>query len=299
MEMLIILLLSWLTMGSTVPVLPSDLPPKMLQAQTLQPLEVTNQTPDAQTPAPQVEQPQPGVALQPGAQVQDGLQFLPPTQFYSWYPLGGGPMFSPMQPSIQGSTINQPSIPQQPLFFYPQGYFPFLSSPYMNQQFSPYGFNRTPQNVAIQPQKSPVSPAETPAAASPVGNTPQPMQQQQKSQIVYMLQQSMNLPVGSLSSEELEMAANTGQLGVYLTSVLTSPPVSAVQPVNQAAGLKNPEQQNTVPTAETSSAGVAATQSLQPNTNGIPAGLGGPTQVAATVQTPVQAELQPTQANLV
>ncbi|KAM7009346.1 uncharacterized protein LKV04_001314 [Tautogolabrus adspersus] len=114
-----------------------------------------------------------------------------------------------------------------------------------------------------------------------------------------MLQRSMNTPVGSLSSEELEMVANTGRLGVYLTSVLTSPSAGAVQPVNQATGLKNQGQQSTVPTVETSSAGAAATQSLQPNTNGIPAGLEGPTQVAATVQTPVQTELQPTQRNLV
>ncbi|CAJ1052292.1 DNA translocase FtsK-like [Xyrichtys novacula] len=309
--MFIILLLSCLTIiGSAVPVLPSDPPLEVSQggpteAQTAQPLKVTNQKPDAsQTPAPQVEQPPPGISQQPGFQAQGGVQFLPPAQFYTWYPLGGSPMFIPLQPSIGGSTMNQPSVPQQPLLFSPYSYFPFFSSPYMNQMFSPHGWNMPPQNLANQPQNSPALPAETPAAAAavqPVGNAPQPVQQQQQqqqnSQVVYMLQQSMNLPVGSLSSEELEMAANTGQLGVYLTSVLTSPPAGAVQPVNQAAGLKNPEQQSLVPTVGTSSAGAAVTQSLQPHAEVIPAGLEGPTKSAGTVQTPVQAEVQPTQAN--
>uniref|UniRef100_A0A3Q3G520 Odontogenic, ameloblast associated n=1 Tax=Labrus bergylta TaxID=56723 RepID=A0A3Q3G520_9LABR len=180
-------------------VLPNDLPRQISQGgttQTAQPVEVTNPIPDAQTPSPQVEQPQPGVPLQPEAMAQ----FLPPTQFYTWYPLGGSPMFIPLQPI-------------------------------------------------------------------------------------------------SFLSPLFQMVANTGRLGVYLTSVLTSP--SAVQPVNQATGLKNQGQQSIVPTVENPSAGAAATQGLQPNTNGIPAGLEGRTQVAATVQTPVQPELQATQGNLV
>lgn len=310
-------------MGSALPVLPNDRPPQIshggtTQAQTAQPVEVTNPLLAAETPSPQVEQPQPAVPLQPGAQAQTqaGPQFLPITQFYSWYPLGGSPMFIPLQHSVQGSSVNQLSFPQQPLIFSPFRYFPFLSSPYMNQlgwaTGSPGATGSSalhsvgplnPQTLTTQPQISPLLPVESPSGASPSVSVPQPVQQQQQQQqnpqVVYMLQQPMNTPVGSLSSEELAMAANTGQLRVYLTSVLQSPSAGAGQTVNQAAGLKNPEQQSMVPTVAASLAGAAATQGPQPNTNAIPAGMKGATQVAATVQTPVQAEPKPSQGSMI
>ncbi|KAI3353163.1 hypothetical protein L3Q82_019720, partial [Scortum barcoo] len=278
------------------------------QAQRDQPVEATYQNPDAQTPAPLspiVEQPQPGVPQQPDP--QGGPQFLPPTQFYIWSPLGGSPMIIPLQPSVHGA---QPALPQQPLIFTPYGYFPLVSSPYGNQMFSPYGFSMIPgsplpQTLANQPPNSPALPAETPSGAALSGNTFQPMQQQQNSEL------------GSLSSEELELAAKMGQLGVYLPTVLTNPsagavqpvnqaaaptnpPAGAVQPVNQAAGLKNPEQQGTVSTAGTLSTRVPQTRGPacsgpRTNTDRVPEGLEGPAQV--TVQTPVHPKHKATQGN--
>lgn len=95
-----------------------------------------------------------------------------------------------------------------------------------------------------------------------------------------------------------QMAAKMGQLGVYLPTVLRNLPAGAVQPVSQAAGLANIEQQGVVPTVPTSSA--PQTQELassvpQLNTNKVPIGLERPAQEDATVQTPVQPKLQPTQ----
>lgn len=100
------------------------------------------------------------------------------------------------------------------------------------------------------------------------------------------------------------MAAKMGQLGVYMPPVLTNLPAGAVQPVNQAVGLTNPEQQGIVPTEATSSATVPQTQGLassgpQPNTNGVPVGLERPAKEAATIQTPAQPKHQPTQGNCV
>lgn len=101
---------------------PDVLPPLLsqggvTQAPRVQPVEATNQKPDAQTPAPLspiAEQPQPGVPQQPGP--QGGPQFLPPTQYYTWSPLGGSPMIIPLQPSVHGSQpANQLTLPQQPL----------------------------------------------------------------------------------------------------------------------------------------------------------------------------------------
>lgn len=118
------------------------------------------------------------------------------------------------------------------------------------------------------------------------------------------------------------MAATMGQLGVYLPRVLTNPSTVAVQPVNQANGLTNPEQQgtvqtvnqaaglanpvqqNVVPTVGAASAGVQQTPGLassgpQPNTNAIPVGLESPTQEAATVQIPVEPNLTPEPGNFI
>lgn len=100
------------------------------------------------------------------------------------------------------------------------------------------------------------------------------------------------------------MAAEMGQLGVYLTTVLTNSPAGAVQPVSHATGIANPEQQGIGPTVGISSAVVPqtpapASSGPQPNTNWVPAGLERATQEQATVQTPVEAKLQTTQANLV
>lgn len=96
------------------------------------------------------------------------------------------------------------------------------------------------------------------------------------------------------------------QLGVYMPTVLTNPPAGAVQtqPVSQAAGLANPEQQGIVPTVGTPSAGAPQTQRLaasgpQLDTNKVPVGLEKAPQDAATVQTPVQPKLQHTQGNQV
>uniref|UniRef100_A0A3Q1EQE1 Uncharacterized protein n=1 Tax=Acanthochromis polyacanthus TaxID=80966 RepID=A0A3Q1EQE1_9TELE len=113
---------------------------------------------------------------------------------------------------------------------------------------------------------------------------------------------SWPLPLALLSSL-FQMAAKMSQLGVYMPTVLTNQPAGAVQPEMQAAaGLTNPEQQGIAPTVGISAAGVQqgrACSGSQPNANNVPAGLEGAAQEAATVQTPVQVKLEPTQGNLV
>lgn len=96
------------------------------------------------------------------------------------------------------------------------------------------------------------------------------------------------------------MAAEMGQLGAYLPTVLTRLLAGAVQPVSQAAGLENPEQQGVVPTAGASSA--PQIQELvrsgsQRSTNGVPVGL--ERAAAQEAATSVQPKLQPTQGNFV
>lgn len=306
--MLIIILLSCFT------IMVSAVPARPLLLSQGGATQATNQQPDAQTPAPlspKVEQPQPGVP-------QGGPQFLSPTHYYTWSPLGGSPMIIPVQQSVHGSQ----TFPQQPLILPPYGYSRLFSLPYRNQLFSPYGYpmilsSPLQQTAANQPPNSLVSPAQTPPGAAPLGNSPQPIQQQQNPQIVYMLQQPMNPALGSLSSEELQMSATMGQLGVYLPSVLTNPSAGAVQPVNQAAGLTNPEEQGTVPTLATPSAGVLQTQGpaglsnaspqtlgpassgTQPTDNSVPVGLESPTQTAATVRTPAEPKREPTLGELI
>ncbi|KAM3623139.1 uncharacterized protein V6R79_007529 [Siganus canaliculatus] len=288
--MIILIVLSCLTITvSAVParmnVRPSLLPHREAP-------ENINQIPDTQTPAPlspTAEQPQPDVQPQPIP--QGGLFLQPPMQYYMWPPLGGGPMVIPLQPSLFGS---QP----HPLTFPPDGYFLVLS-PYRNQLVSPYGFpaifgSPPSQAPANQPPNTIVLPPETPSGAAPSGNTQQSIQQQQSPQIVYMLEQTLNAALGSPSSEELEMAARMGQLGVYLSTVITNPSLGgAILPVNQAAGLENPDQGPTVGTtlAKVPQTREPAGSGLQSNTKKDPAGLEKPTQEAATVQTPAEPQI--------
>nr|XP_046270681.1 gamma-hordein-1-like [Scatophagus argus] len=271
---LIILLSCFAIVVSAIPTHPDVLPSQGGATQA------TNQKSDAQTPAPlspKEEQPQPGESQQPCPQARS--QFLPPTQHYSWPPVGGSPMIIPLPRSVDGSQpVNLPTVPQQPLIFPPYGYLPFFSPPYGNQLFPPYGFpmilaSSPSQTPANQNPSGPVLPAETPFGAAPSQNAPQPTQQQQNPQIVYMFQQPMNPALGSLSSEELTMAAKMGQLGVYLPSVISNPSAGSVQSVNQAAG------HSVAPTVGTSS---------QPIVNRMPVGLEGPTSETATVRTPVE-----------
>ncbi|XP_044200531.1 proline-rich receptor-like protein kinase PERK8 [Thunnus albacares] len=293
-------------MVSAVPVSPNVRPPLLSQGGAIQPVEATNQNPKAQTPVPtlSVDQPQSAVPQQ-----QSPHQFLPPLQHYTWSPIGGGALIVPLQPSVQGSQpTSQPTLPQPALVFPPYGYFPLFSSPYGNQPFSPYGFliNREapiPQTPANQPLNTQVSLGETPSRPVPSADPPQPVQQQQNPQIVHMLQQPMNSALGSLSSEELEMAAKLGQLGAYLQMVLTNPPAGAIQePVSQAAGLTNRGQPEALPAEGTSSPGVQQTQRLRQRSGtmaiGVPVGLEKPAQEVVTVQTPAQPKLKPTQGNL-
>ncbi|XP_031132782.1 leukocyte receptor cluster member 8 homolog [Sander lucioperca] len=312
--MIILILLSCFTIiVSAVPVRPNVVPPLLsrggdTQAQRV--VEATNQQPDTQTLAPlcpNVEQAQSGVQQQPGPQA--GPQFLPPTQYHTWPPLGGSPMIIPQQPSVYGSQpANQPTLPHQPLIFPPYRYFPVFSSPHRNQIFPQYRFpmileSPFPQTPANQPPNSPVLPAETLSGAAPGDAAQTGQQQQQNPQIIYIFQQPKSSLLGSLSSEEFQVAAKLGQLGVYLDTVLTNPPAGAVQHEIRAAGLANIPT-GIIPTVGTSLSGVLQTQGLassgpQPNTNGLPAGLKRPVQEAATVQTSVQSKLQPTQGNLV
>ncbi|XP_026159767.1 proline-rich receptor-like protein kinase PERK14 isoform X2 [Mastacembelus armatus] len=305
--MIIVLLLSSFTiMVSAVPVRPNVFlhllsQREPTQAQRVQPVEATNHKP--QTLA-NVEQPQPGVP-QP-MDPQGSPQTVPSLQQYSWPPLGGSPMIVPVQPSVYGFLpANQPALPQQPLIFPHYGYLPLFSSPHTNQ-FSPYGFPvirdaafpPTPENPA---PNSPVLPAETPSGTAPSRDTLQTMQQPQNPQIVYMVQQPMSSPPGALSSEEIQMASKMNQLGVYMSTVLTNLPAGAGLPVNQAAGLSNPEQEGNVPNIGTPSAGVSQ-QGLtgcgpQPNANSVPVGLEKAAQNVATVQTPVHPKPQPAKRN--
>lgn len=103
----------------------------------------------------------------------------------------------------------------------------------------------------------------------------------------------------SFLSYLFQMAAKLGQLGVYMSSVLTNPSAGAVQPVNQAAGIAYQDQQGIVPT---SPAGIQQTQgpaSAGSPSNTNPVGLKSPTQQAATVQTPAEPKLRSTQGDLV
>ncbi|KAK2918941.1 hypothetical protein Q8A73_003312 [Channa argus] len=303
--LIIVLLASFTGKVSTTPVRPDVLPPLLsqggaTQAPQVQPVEATNQKPQALTPlSPIVEQAQHEALQLPGA--QGGPQVYPSLQQYIWSLLGGSPMMIPLQPGVQESlAANQPAPPQQPLVFSPYGYFPQLFSPYGNQLFSPNRFPvlleaPLPQTPSNQPPNSPLLPAETPAGAAPLGDAPQP-----NAQILYMLQQPMSSTLGS-SSEELETPAKIGQLGVYMPNVLTNLPVGAVQPVSQGAGLANPEQQSIAPTGGKPSAGVPQTQRLassgpQPNTNRV-AGLERAAQAAAPAHTSVQPTVQPTPGN--
>ncbi|XP_035493365.1 glutamine/asparagine-rich protein mdt-30-like [Scophthalmus maximus] len=303
--MITVSLLSCLAViASAVPVNPNVRPPVPSQggAPRVHPVEATNQKPEAQTPAllsPSVERPQSGVPQQLGP--QGGPQPVPSVQHYNWPPLGGSVMMIPLQLGVHG-----PQHANQPLMFPSYGYFPLFSPPYRNQPSSPYGFQiileaPLPQTPANQPPHSQVLPAQTPPEAAPPGAAPQPVQQQQNSQIVYMLQQPKSSPLGSLSSEELEMAARMGQLGVYVATVIANPPAGAVQTGSQAAGLTNQRRAGVVPTAVTSSARVPQTQGPatgpQLSTSTVPVGLERVAQEATTAQTPVQPQLQPTQGN--
>lgn len=304
----LILAFCLISVVSAVPVSANVLPPlishgEALQTQRIQMVEPPYQNPEAQTPAPLSPN---LVSPQPGVPQQLTPQFLPPLQQYPWSPLGGSPLGIPLQPNVYGShPVNQPPLPLQPLIFPPFGYFPILSSPYTNQLFSTYRFPVIPEAPLPQTpsnQPSNVLPeTETSPGVIPSGNAAQP--QQQKPQIVYMLQQPMSSPLGALSSEELEIAAKMGQLGVYLPTVLANQPAGAVQPVSQAAGLANPEKPDALPTVASSPAGVQQMQGhngsgSMPCANNLPAGLERPAQEATTVQTPAPPKLQPTQGNL-
>uniref|UniRef100_A0A3B4T923 Uncharacterized protein n=1 Tax=Seriola dumerili TaxID=41447 RepID=A0A3B4T923_SERDU len=94
-------------------------------------------------------------------------------------------------------------------------------------------------------------------------------------------------------------------LSMYVPTVLTNLPTGGgVQAASQAAGLTNQAQAGVVPTAVTPSGGVPQTErlastGLQPDTDTLPVGLERAAQEAATVQSPVQPQLQPTQGNLI
>ncbi|KAG7241251.1 hypothetical protein INR49_025769 [Caranx melampygus] len=153
---------------------------------------------------------------------------------------------------------------------------------------------------------------QQPLVVPPYGYFPlfsSPYTNQLNPQILYMLQQPMSSTLGSVSSEELQMAAGVGQLGMYVPTVLTNLPTGGgrgggggVQPVSQASGLKN--QAEAVPTVVTPSAGVPqaegwASTGPQPDTNVLPVGLEQAAQEVATVQPSAQLSPQPTQGNLV
>lgn len=79
--------------------------------------ETMNQKPDAQTQVPfssKVEESQPGVLQQPYP--HSASQFLPSIQHYAWSPLGGSPIFIPLQLSLDGpQPANLVALSQQPL----------------------------------------------------------------------------------------------------------------------------------------------------------------------------------------
>lgn len=307
---IITLLLCFTTEVSAVPVNSNVRRPLLLQGgetatQGAQHVVAANQKPESPTPASV----SPSVQPQAGGLQQPDPQPIPSLQQYPWYPQGG----MPMQPLFYGP--HQLTLPQQPLIFPPYGYLPLFSSHYGNQLFSPYGYpmileSALPQIPANQLPNSPVLPAENAAGVAVAPSIdatqgiqqPQQQLQQQNPQIVYMLQQPMSSPLGSLSSEELQMAATMGQLGVYMPNVLTNQPAGAVQPESQAAGLTHPEQQGVQPAVGTSAAGAQPIKALpcsgsQPNASGFSAGLAG--SDAATAQTPAEPQLQPMRETLV
>uniref|UniRef100_A0A3Q3SMV6 Uncharacterized protein n=1 Tax=Mastacembelus armatus TaxID=205130 RepID=A0A3Q3SMV6_9TELE len=165
-------------------------------------------------------------------------------------------------------------------------------------QFSPYGFPvirdaafpPTPENPA---PNSPVLPAETPSGTAPSRDTLQTMQQPQVPLLWNLVMMMIYCTETFLSL--FQMASKMNQLGVYMSTVLTNLPAGAGLPVNQAAGLSNPEQEGNVPNIGTPSAGVSQ-QGLtgcgpQPNANSVPVGLEKAAQNVATVQTPLCTEI--------
>ncbi|XP_075897061.1 uncharacterized protein LOC142898156 [Nelusetta ayraudi] len=266
--MIINILLSFFPlMASTVPVNPTEAP------SILSPGGPTKD-PGRQAPlSPLVEQPQPGFSQQP--EPRPGFQPMSPTQHFAWSPLGGSQMLMPaqMNPYLPQYVS---TLQQWPTVFLPQSYYPLQSPPYTNQLFSPYGYPR----IFLQNQ-----PPNT--LTVPAGATPQPVQQQQSPQIMYVLQQILDLAAGSISSEDLEMAATMGQLAVLLPPVLTNP---SVQTGNRAAGLIDTGRQEAPPAAASPSGVEAQTSGSgapQPNNNRVPAGLELATRDVPTVQTPV------------
>ncbi|XP_069386377.1 basic salivary proline-rich protein 1-like [Paralichthys olivaceus] len=303
-----VMLLSCFTIiVSAVPVYSNVLPSIQSRggARRLQPVEVTNQKPVAQTQPLSVEQPQPGVPQQ--LVPQGGPQPLPSMPYYTWSPQGNRLMMIPLQLSLHGPQLaNQPAFPQG--IFPSYGYFPMFQPLYGNQlPSSPYGVPviPPPQTPANPPPSGQVLPAQTPSEAALPGEAPQPVQQlqQQNPHIVYMLQQPMTSLLGTLSSEELEVAAKMSQLGVYMPTMIANLPAGAVQS-QAAAGLSNLGQAGVPPAVVTASAGAPQTQGLvgtgpQPNAEGGPVGLQREAKEVATAPTSVQPEVQPTLGNQV
>ncbi|XP_029285974.1 uncharacterized protein LOC115007303 [Cottoperca gobio] len=189
---------------------------------------------------------------------------------------------APLSPNVeqpQAGVTLQPGLQGGPQFLLPTQHYtwsPLGGSP-MIIPLQPSLYGSQPANQPTLPQQPLIFPPYRyfPHFSSPYRN-------------------QLSSTLGSLSSEEL-------QLAMYLTTVLTNPPAAAVQPVSQAAGLANREQQGIVPTVE--STGVPqtlepASSGPQPNTNVLPVGLERPAQEATTVQTSIQAKLQPTQGCL-
>lgn len=288
-------------MVSAVPVGPDVNAPVLPQGgatQKAQPVEATNQIPEAHSPAtlsPGVEQAHHGTLQQPNPQgITQGT--LP---YSMWFPQGGIPLIIPLHQNVQGPLpTNQ--LAQQPLIVPPYGFLPMLPSPYGNQPFPQFGFpmifqSSVPSTPANQLPNSPVLPAEPVAeATAPLGAAPQQTQQQNPLS-AYALQQLMNPSLGGLSSEELETVAKISQLGLYMPTVLTNPPAGgrAIPPQVQAAGLTNAEQQGSRPAVGSSTAGLPLLQRLtcsgsQPNSNNLPAGFEKVAPEASTAQTPGQ-----------
>ncbi|XP_071760405.1 uncharacterized protein LOC139915632 [Centroberyx gerrardi] len=325
--MIVAIILSCLAItASAIPVNPNIVPPLPAQGGALPPqrlpsLETINQKPEAQALAPiqpSVQQPQPGLPQQQQPGPQGGPQFLPPLQHHPWSPQGGSPMIFPLQPNIHGHQLtHQPPQHQQPMVFPSYGYYPVFPPMQRNHPFSPYGYPMIfqaplPQIPANQPPTGPVAPVETPSGPVAAGNAPPPTQQQQNPQIVYMFQPPMNSPLGGLSSEELEMAARMGRVGVYMPTIHTNMPAEAPKlvlppagpvPVNPGLPTFNLPSPGVPPTTGISSGGVPPTQGVHPGlmpvpgtlpeANNVPAGLGRPAQDTATAQAPVQPNHQP------
>ncbi|TNN28011.1 hypothetical protein EYF80_061841 [Liparis tanakae] len=103
-------------------------------------------------------------------------------------------------------------------------------------------------------------------------------------------------PLGSLSSEELQMAAKLGQLGVFLTSMLTHLPAGTVVPVSPAAGLVNSEQQSAGPTLGALTLTLTLTLTLRQTQGPLSSGPQlstnrSPSGVEAAVEAPIQEPL--------